>query len=676
MIVSYSQSQNPQVEFASHSNYDSLYNRFSKLYIEEINEANKFADSLLNSAIEEDWDEGMVLAKCMLVRVSSRNGAYDSAKMLATQVIDWIKDNQSTISNAFKVGFSYQHAMMHHQISSVEWSKGNYSLALDNANKCDSLLLHYFEGTEEENAQNFKKSRLLAKTIKGQVFYMLDDIESSIRIFEETTGLYKELGNMNNVAIGYMNLSTLYREAGDNVNALKAIQLAEEVATEINYTRMINASKTAYSQLYYSLKKYDDALGYAIEAKMGYENENERPKLALTLSDIGDCYKNLNQPDSSAFYYQEALALNKELNNMDDVAYVLSRLANLKKELEGCYEAQTYIQQGMKIAQELDLPYEKMLFNIIRAECLLSQGKLGEADRIVTGLLKTAASIDNTSHQREIYALAHKAAQQKGEFRKAYEHLSNYLMLNDSIYSEQKILELAKVQLEYEIEKETNELRAEQALQQAIFKKEVEEKKWMLMWAALLIIVLCFSAFLGWRGYQIKKKSVIQLKDKNRQIVSLAEREKELLTESVSLKEREIASMAMAAHEKNSLLNKLEHEISDMQHYIQEDHKTHIKKIKKTIANGYSMDNSWNHFQDRFELVHPSFMQRFKEENPELSMEELKLAAYLKVGMSNKEIANILNITHGSVKVKVNRLKRKLSMGPSDDLRNYMLNYN
>ena len=66
---------------------------------------------------------------------------------------------------------------------------------------------------------------------------------------------------------------------------------------------------------------------------------------------------------------------------------------------------------------------------------------------------------------------------------------------------------------------------------------------------------------------------------------------------------------------------------------------------------------------------------KLKEENPVLTAEDLKLSAYLKIGMSNKEIANVTHLTLGSVKSKINRLKKKLEMGPEDSLRDFMIKY-
>ena len=80
-------------------------------------------------------------------------------------------------------------------------------------------------------------------------------------------------------------------------------------------------------------------------------------------------------------------------------------------------------------------------------------------------------------------------------------------------------------------------------------------------------------------------------------------------------------------------------------------------------------------FLHKFENVHPQFFDSLKEDNPNLTINDLKLSAYLKIGMSNKEIANVTHLTLGSVKSSINRLKKKLKMGADDSIRDFVLKY-
>ncbi|MEM8893096.1 MAG: two-component regulator propeller domain-containing protein [Bacteroidota bacterium] len=166
-----------------------------------------------------------------------------------------------------------------------------------------------------------------------------------------------------------------------------------------------------------------------------------------------------------------------------------------------------------------------------------------------------------------------------------------------------------------------------------------------------------------------------ELYTNNQKLKELRANEKKLSEETIALKEREMATMAMSTHEKNTLLKDLEQKVTFLEMRIDEDMKPDLKDLKRTISGAYSMENSWDSFVQHFRDVHKCFFDRLKTESPHLTNYDLKLSAYLKVGMSNKEIAQVTNLTTGSVKVKVNRLKKKLEMKPEDNLRDFMIRY-
>ena len=180
-------------------------------------------------------------------------------------------------------------------------------------------------------------------------------------------------------------------------------------------------------------------------------------------------------------------------------------------------------------------------------------------------------------------------------------------------------------------------------------------------------------AIIVYRFYKLKQSANKQLKEKNQRLHELRESEKLFSNEALAAKDRELATLAMASHEKNTLLNKLQETVGHIENQIDKKLKADLKEIKKSIETSYSLDKSWDSFLHRFEDVHPRFFQALKKTNPNLTMEDLKLSAYIKIGMSNKEIAHVTHLTPGSVKTKVHRLKVKLNMGPDDNIRDIIM---
>ncbi|MGD9991712.1 MAG: response regulator [Salinivirgaceae bacterium] len=99
--------------------------------------------------------------------------------------------------------------------------------------------------------------------------------------------------------------------------------------------------------------------------------------------------------------------------------------------------------------------------------------------------------------------------------------------------------------------------------------------------------------------------------------------------------------------------------------------------IKEVInkLNQHTQEDSWFRFNLSFDRVHPEFNKHLIEHFPDLTPTELKLCAFIRLGMSNKEIASLLNQNPDSVKVSRSRLRKKLGIVQSQNLENFLAGF-
>ena len=74
-----------------------------------------------------------------------------------------------------------------------------------------------------------------------------------------------------------------------------------------------------------------------------------------------------------------------------------------------------------------------------------------------------------------------------------------------------------------------------------------------------------------------------------------------------------------------------------------------------------------------FEEVHPGFFDRLNTAFPDLSETYQKIAAFLRIGLSTQEIADMLFITVTSAKKYRQRLRKKLNLDISEDLSQFLM---
>ena len=160
----------------------------------------------------------------------------------------------------------------------------------------------------------------------------------------------------------------------------------------------------------------------------------------------------------------------------------------------------------------------------------------------------------------------------------------------------------------------------------------------------------------------------------NKQEQQIKDLEQQQLQEQVDFKNRELTSTAIHLLSKNEILNDINDKVTEMEGNSAIEQSKSIKRIKFLIKENLHLDNDWEVFKKHFTDVHPKFFTILLNNYPELTPDELKLCAYLKIQLSSKEIARLINITVIAVNKRRNRLRKKLNISAKIDLHEFLLN--
>ncbi len=97
-----------------------------------------------------------------------------------------------------------------------------------------------------------------------------------------------------------------------------------------------------------------------------------------------------------------------------------------------------------------------------------------------------------------------------------------------------------------------------------------------------------------------------------------------------------------------------------------------FKSLLKLISEEEKQDQDWGQFAIHFDQVHNNFLKNISKAFPELTQGDLKICAYLKMGLSSKEIAQLLIISPKGVEVARYRLRKKLGIEQDVNLHNFI----
>lgn len=150
----------------------------------------------------------------------------------------------------------------------------------------------------------------------------------------------------------------------------------------------------------------------------------------------------------------------------------------------------------------------------------------------------------------------------------------------------------------------------------------------------------------------------------------------EKLRQEIQLKDKELATATMHLITKNGFIDHVKGNLTGIiKKSKNQEVKNEIHKVIKNIEKNIAEDEDWEQFEIHFDQVHGDFMSRFKKSYPALSPQEIKLSAYLRMNLSTKEIAYLMNISVRGVEIARYRLRKKLTLQREDNLQEYILKF-
>ncbi len=160
----------------------------------------------------------------------------------------------------------------------------------------------------------------------------------------------------------------------------------------------------------------------------------------------------------------------------------------------------------------------------------------------------------------------------------------------------------------------------------------------------------------------LQKEAEHQLIEQKRQHqISKLEREK--LEIQIQAKNQELASNTVHLLQKSEILQKLKSEIKKIAKEANDaETAKKLRGIVRKISSDERSGAGWEDFTRHFDQVHEQFLQRLREKYPQLTPKDHKLCAFLRINLSSKEIAPLMNISVRSVEVARYRLRKKLAL--------------
>jgi len=499
------------------------------------------------------------------------------------------------------------------------------------------------------------KAKYLNK--KGIIFYKKSDYQQALHYFNSAI---KNSSDSMFIAQAYSNIGSIYLNLGNYNIASEYYFKALRINEKNNYQEGIADVYLNMANVYIALEEYAAALDFQFKALQYFIENNYKTETGYCLSNIGLVYFELDEIDTALHYFKRALEINKHEQDQHGIIGSLINIghANIKQER---FELALFsIEKARLLCLETGDTY-------FLSKCLLTEvsiyKELGdiqkaieigmEALQITTDIEALNLALNANSKLFELYEI-------DNDLQNAIIHYKYYNELKDSVYTIDKTKAIQNLKIQYETEKKEQQIRKLE--EQNEFNEKITLS--LIITSAALVFAIIISIYTFYLKIRNSRhKLQISRTERQKQELELVKKalENENLEKDLELKHKELATNAMNLIRNIEINSNLFQELNNLLATADDVQKEKIGEIIRSYKM-MSQDKGWKEFELRFGQVHKSFYQNLSSRFPDLSPNEKKICAFLRLNMTTKDIALITYKSVNTINQARKRLRKKMDL--------------
>ncbi|MCK5700724.1 MAG: hypothetical protein KAI29_06210, partial [Cyclobacteriaceae bacterium] len=255
------------------------------------------------------------------------------------------------------------------------------------------------------------------------------------------------------------------------------------------------------------------------------------------------------------------------------------------------------------------------------------------------------------------------------DFAKAYDYQSQFQVINDSLMNQETLRAITQMELQDKFDTRIRESKFRQE------KIEAEQKRkeliYLLITAASVLGIIVLILFYFLQRSKMRRQ-VLEARKNNLEVKSL-ELENVNLERELEFRTKELVTNVMYMARTSEFITGISEKLLKSKIYFAKDNQDVIHRII-TELQSYIDQDTWIEFELRFQQVHNDFYTKLNELYPDLTANEKKLCAFLRLNMTTKEISAITYQSTNSIIVARSRLRKKLGIERDENLVSYLEN--
>jgi tetratricopeptide (TPR) repeat protein len=537
---------------------------------------------------------------------------------------------------------------------------------------------------------------------KGISYAYLNNYDSSGVYFRKALSLYRKVNDYEAIASIQRNLGQDHNMVGELDSASYYYRKAGENFAKINDSVGIADIYNSEAILYYIKGFYNLAFNKAIAGERIFEQrENLAGDLNQNRMVIAAIYSAMKDTLNAITYYKKISTYFKA-NDMKRqyVSNAILLAGLLIPDYERYPELSLLIDEIVETSQQLQ---DVVLINqarLIQASLAYQKGNYDEAEKIQLNLVNTTLQegqeylqVINTlalgetmitigeygqgiNYLQKAAALSSQLAMETitldakkllaqgyeaiGDYENSLAYYKDYKTLEEKIYTEERTNRFSELQTIYETEKKENALALQEEEIKTLNAQATSNRLTKTLYAIGMVSFILISGLLYFGFKQRMKKNSIE-----------REKQEAIYKQELAFKKKELASQTLHLVQKNTFIQELKENLEKIKQ-SPELFKVEFKKLVLLLRRQSAEDKNWEVFKSYFSEVHNNFDQNLKSIAQDVTENDIRLASFLRMNLTTKEIASLINVLPDSVLKSKYRLKKKLGLSKEQDLNIYL----
>ncbi len=529
----------------------------------------------------------------------------------------------------------------------------SYSVA-NNQSRLDSLY-YLLETTRHDTS----KVNLLVSISR---IHEKSDLSLSLQYSQRALEIAEKTGNKKSVAYALFNLGNVSFSQGLFPIAVSYFEKYIELQHKFENVIPIAFAQINLGAINIKLNQFEQAEKYFLSALESFRQaESADPSKSFDkesihiYNNLGIIYQREKDVNKAIEYYNKGIELAERTYEESEIfAMLFNNLSSVLLDMNKTTKALSPMEEALKIRlKNKDRAGEASSYKMIaRYHTILNNNQ--EARKYLNKAFSIAKEIGNNSLKAEICNDIFNNYQLLNQSDSALKYHILLKELNDIMSKDEALKELTRIEL-------TAQFEQQDLIRQANQKRK--ELRYFIIGLVLFlsVVILTLLYFLLWG--RMKR---LKLEKKNAQLVSKnLELEKTTLGQELEIRNKELTTNVMHQIQRNELVNEVVQKLQDFGKTLRKEDQhlilgfvSGLKKTQNTAV--------WNEFEVRFQQVHNEYYDKLNLINPDLTPNDRRLCAFLRLNMSTKEIASITGQSIRSIEVARTRLRRKLNLTNSD----------